>query len=46
MVGGDEHNDIESRAGGVGYNNWTEAPGDEKTWWWNETVQEVINASK
>ena len=45
MVGGDEHNDIESRAGCVGYNNWTDAPADKETWWWNETVQEVINAN-
>ena len=26
MVGGDEHNDIESRTRGVGYDNWAEAP--------------------
>ena len=26
MMGGDEHNDIESRAGGSGYDNWTDAP--------------------
>ena len=26
MVGGDEHNDIESRTGCVGYDNWAEAP--------------------
>ena len=26
MVGGDEHNDIESRTRGVGCDNWAEAP--------------------
>ena len=44
MVGGDEHNDIESRSGGAGYDNWTRPPGDKEIWWWNDNVQEVITA--
>ena len=26
MVGGEKHNDIESRTGGAGHDNWAEAP--------------------
>ena len=46
MVGGDEHNGIESRTGCTGYDNWEEAPGDKQTLWWNDNVQEVIKAKK
>ena len=45
-MGGDEHNDIESRTRGVGYDNWAEAPGDNETWWWNDKVQKVIKVKK
>ena len=30
-MGGDEHNDIESRTGGVGYDNWADTPGYKET---------------
>ena len=45
-MGGDEHNDIESRTGGVGYDNWADTPGYKETWWWNYKAQEVIKAKK
>ena len=45
-MGGDEHNEIESRTGGVGYDNWADTPGYKETWWWNDKAQEVIKAKK
>ena len=46
MVGGNEHNDIESRTGGFGYDNRAEIPIYNETWWWNDKAQEVITAKK
>ena len=47
MVGGDEHNDIESRTGGVGYmTTGRRPPGDKETWWWKDKMQDVIKAKK
>ena len=49
-MAGDEHNDIESRQGGVALNqsmtNGRRPPGDMETWRWNDKVQEVIKAKK
>ena len=41
MVGGEEHDDFESRTGAG-----QRPPGDNETWWWNDTVQVVIKAKK
>ena len=45
-MGGEEHDDFESRAGGVEQLHVRRSPADKETWWWNDNVQEVIKAKK
>ena len=44
MVGGEEHDDFESRTGGVKQLHGRRSPADKETWWWNDKVQDVIKA--
>ena len=46
MVGGEEHDDFESRTGCVEQLHGRRSPADKETWWWNVKVQDVIKDKK
>ena len=46
MMGGEGHDDFESRTRGVEHYSRAEIHGDTETWCLNDKVQEVIKAKK